>query len=102
MTHLLVITVVLELLRAIEKLSGTHILRQAEGLAGEIFTLTLPHGTVLADAMTLAFLTVTVALSAAAFRLIEVPSRDYFAGLAQRLRRREGVPRWRPATAAAE
>jgi peptidoglycan/LPS O-acetylase OafA/YrhL len=105
MTHVLVITVVLELLRGFEKFAGTHVLRPVDGFASDMFTLTLPHAALLADALTLTYLVAALVLSALTFRFIEVPAREYFARLADRLlgpataRTKIG---WRPVRVAAQ
>jgi len=102
MTHLLVITVLLELCRGFEKMAGVHILEPVAGVAGDLFALTLPHAAALADCLTLGYLGAVIVLSALTFRFIEVPGRDFFARHADRLRGAQTVLRWRRVEAAAE
>jgi len=86
MTHLLVITVLIEVCGAFEKVAGMRLLRPVAGIDGELFALAVPHSVVLADGLTLICLGFTVAVSALTFRFIEMPGREYFARLADRIR----------------
>jgi peptidoglycan/LPS O-acetylase OafA/YrhL len=86
MTHMLVITVLIELCSAFEKVTGTPLLRLVAGVDGELFALNVPYSALVADGLTLIYLGFTIMLSALTFRFVEGPGRGYFAHLADRLR----------------
>jgi peptidoglycan/LPS O-acetylase OafA/YrhL len=86
MTHMLIITLLIELCSAVEKITGTALLHPAGSVGGELFTLDLPHSAMAADGLTLICLGFTIIVSALTFRLVEGPGRAYFARLADHLR----------------
>jgi peptidoglycan/LPS O-acetylase OafA/YrhL len=86
MTHMLIITSLIELCSGFEQITGTALLRRAAGVDGELFALNLPHSAVIADGLTLFCLGFTIIISALTFRLIEGPGRACFARLADHLR----------------
>lgn len=89
MTQALIITLLIELCSAVEKMTGTALLRPVGGVDGELFTLNVPYSAAVADGLTLICLGFTITMSALTFRLVENVGRDYFSRLADRLR---GVP----------
>jgi hypothetical protein len=105
MTHVLVITVGLELGRGFEKFAHIRLLQPVEGMGDEVVAPALPHAAIVADGLTLAYLAATVVLSALTFRFIEKPGREFFARLADRLSGAtptQAGMRWRPVRVAAE
>jgi peptidoglycan/LPS O-acetylase OafA/YrhL len=86
MTHMLIITLLIELCSALEQVTGAALLHPVAGANGELFAPNLPRSAVVADGLTLICLVFTIIISALTFRFVEGPGRDYFARLASHLR----------------
>lgn len=84
MTHLLVITVVLQTVHAVEKVAHAPLLRSASATDPDVLAIALPGSMWWGDAATLLYLAITLAVSWWSFRWIEAPGRSVFADIARR------------------
>lgn len=77
LTHLMVITGILELCHLVERAAHVTLLQETSNTPPGALVLQLPHSEYLMDAVTFAYVAIVIAFAAIMHRLVEVPCRDW-------------------------
>jgi peptidoglycan/LPS O-acetylase OafA/YrhL len=85
MTHLLVMTVLIQTGHVFEKATHLTLFRSASATEPDLVMIALSHSLWWTDGATLVYIAITLALSAAVCRWIEIPGRAAFGRYARRL-----------------